>query len=327
MFQLEDRAERNVTIPGDGPDYQRPSLFDMNLVVKERKVEISTRFYMPMQNNQAISSWLDLYVKTLSHVAYELASLPSCYTATFHYLKSRLMVWKHSLQSSDPAWESKGPTCEIFILVRQCKRVSFSAATLVKLLIIAFMSGKQSWLGKHPKLSALVKRTDECKSSPQICDSTIEPFSLVGWDLSRDEIHRQVGSHCGIDTTDVEDVFPCTPLQAGLLAETIRCAHHNVLDETWMFKRHVDVRRFRTSWQRVIRANPILRTRIVDIAQNGLFQGFVSYERCEIENKLPAREFGLGMPLVTYTISEHGFSWKIHHALYDAWSRHSSSSF
>jgi hypothetical protein len=45
IFKIKDRKDRDVSIPGDGPDYLRPSLVDMNLVVQEGKLQVWTRSY------------------------------------------------------------------------------------------------------------------------------------------------------------------------------------------------------------------------------------------------------------------------------------------
>lgn len=173
---------------------------------------------------------------------------------------------------------------------------------------------------KKPKLSALAKIIESQKPFLQLRDSIVEAFSLIDGHISREEVKNQAAYLCGIETTDVEDVFPCTPLQAGLLAETIRRPGDNVLTETLVFRKDVDVCRFRAAWQRVVQANSILRTRIVDLAQHGIVQIVVRYERCEIEEGVSAQDFGLGTPLVSYKISDYCFSWSIHHALYDGWS-------
>ncbi|KAI9835253.1 MAG: hypothetical protein M1819_002397 [Sarea resinae] len=173
---------------------------------------------------------------------------------------------------------------------------------------------------KYPKLSALAEIIEAQKPSLQLNQSTIEAFSLVDGNISAEEAKDQAARLCGLQATDIEDLFPCTPLQGGLLAETVRRPGANVLTETRMFRKAVDVGRFRAAWQKAVQANPILRTRIVDVAQQGLVQVIVRYERCEIEGGVSVRDFSLGTPLVSYKISEACFSWSIHHALYDGFS-------
>lgn len=82
IFKLEDRNDRNVSIPGNGPDYQRPSLIEIDLVVQGDNLQVWTRSHRHMRNYEAVVCWLGLYAKTLNSVAHELTSLPACYTLT-----------------------------------------------------------------------------------------------------------------------------------------------------------------------------------------------------------------------------------------------------
>jgi non-ribosomal peptide synthase protein (TIGR01720 family) len=69
IFKLEDRPERNVAIPGNGPDYQRPSLIDTNLVIREGLLQIHTKYHKHMRGQANVRRWLDLYANTLSTAA------------------------------------------------------------------------------------------------------------------------------------------------------------------------------------------------------------------------------------------------------------------
>jgi amino acid adenylation domain-containing protein len=176
---------------------------------------------------------------------------------------------------------------------------------------------------KWPRLADLARELDARDSVllPSTNQQTsTEPFSLLGDDISVDQIRSQSASLCGVETNQVVDVFPCTPLQVGLLADTFQRAGDNVLTETWLLKKDVNVHRLRAAWKEVVRANPILRTRIVDLGQHGLVQVIVSDKSPESEEGILAQEIGLGTPLVSCKISEGRFSWTIHHALYDGWS-------
>ncbi|KAI9647878.1 hypothetical protein NHQ30_004266 [Ciborinia camelliae] len=172
---------------------------------------------------------------------------------------------------------------------------------------------------KQPKLNTLAEMLENQEHASQLCQSIIEPFSLLAGNVSPTEAKTRAASLCGLDAADIEDVFPCTPLQAGLLAETVRRPGDNVLTETWNFRENIDLNRFRIAWEEVVQANPILRTRIIDFAEQGIVQVIVKHERCKIEEDVSAQDFGLGTPLVFYKISESYFAWSIHHALYDGW--------
>jgi amino acid adenylation domain-containing protein len=174
---------------------------------------------------------------------------------------------------------------------------------------------------KQPQLRSFAAdmQTQETATMPPV-SSIIEPFSLLdSTQGSREEAKAQAASLCGVDVNYIEDVFPCTPLQGGLLAETVKNPGTYVLTESWSFKEDVDRRRFRAAWQSVMQRNPILRTRIVDLPRHGLVQVIIHYDCYKSAAGTEAVEFGLGTPLVSYDISETSFTWSIHHALYDGW--------
>ncbi|RHZ69161.1 hypothetical protein CDV55_104842 [Aspergillus turcosus] len=171
----------------------------------------------------------------------------------------------------------------------------------------------------HPKLSALAKVLEVQKPTLRQADSSVEPFSLLDRQALPEDPQSHVARLCGLQPDDIEDVFPCTPLQAGLLAETVRRPGDNILTESWALRDDVDVSRLRAAWQTVVCAHPILRTRIVDLGQQGLMQVIVRHGSCETQ-ELSAQDFGLGTPLIIYDISESRLLLSIHHALYDGWS-------
>lgn len=53
---------------------------------------------------------------------------------------------------------------------------------------------------------------------PQKTD--VEPVMLLGKDVSEQDIRRETSSLCGKPPDEIEDVFPCTLLQEGLIALT-----------------------------------------------------------------------------------------------------------
>ncbi|KAB8255070.1 hypothetical protein BDV32DRAFT_154598 [Aspergillus pseudonomiae] len=177
---------------------------------------------------------------------------------------------------------------------------------------------------RWPRLVDLARELDGRSNvllQPTLKQPSVKSFSLLSGNAVPEEVQARAASLCGIEADQVEDVFPCTPLQAGLLAETVRRPGDNVLREKWWLKKSVDVGRMRAAWQRVVRANTILRTRIVDLGQQGLVQVIVRHdEGCEMRQGTSEQDFGLGTPLVLYDISESCFSWEVHHALYDGWS-------
>ncbi|PTU21575.1 hypothetical protein P175DRAFT_0434262, partial [Aspergillus ochraceoroseus IBT 24754] len=70
----------------------------------------------------------------------------------------------------------------------------------------------------------------------------------------------------------IEDVYPCTPLQEGLMAITTQ--QPGAYIGRWVFRIHktVEIVAFKEAWNLLIRNTPILRTRIVAGEQDGSIQ-------------------------------------------------------
>lgn len=170
----------------------------------------------------------------------------------------------------------------------------------------------------------------------------VKPFSLLRANLSFEKTCRKVSAVCKITATQIKDVLPCTPLQEGLLALTVRGASNYISRNVFQIQTLVDIARFRNAWEEVFRATPILRTRIVDLAQHGLVQVVVdeplqwqsevglgidqnNLKECVEADK--QAEMGMGTRLVRFWLTqevgvnnERYLIWTIHHALFDEWS-------
>ncbi|KAI1822017.1 acetyl-CoA synthetase-like protein [Xylaria intraflava] len=173
---------------------------------------------------------------------------------------------------------------------------------------------------RQPLLRSFAEDTQKQESPAASVPSTIEPFSLL--DPSKSSFKKakvEAARLCGLGADNIEDVFPCTPLQSGLLAETVKHPGTYVLTESWNFSENIERGRFQVAWQSVIQRTPILRTRIVDLPEHGLVQVVIDYDSYKSTVGTNAIAFGLGTPLMSYSISESSFTWSIHHALYDGW--------
>ncbi|GKZ33154.1 nonribosomal peptide synthase [Aspergillus brasiliensis] len=141
-------------------------------------------------------------------------------------------------------------------------------------------------------------------------------------------ILAQICQDCHISVAEVEDVYACTPFQAGLLADRADYIQRNIhsLDST------LDLDRFCASLHRVVASNQILRTRIVDCPL-GLVQVVVKREACtdclsrpvnqDVEQYLRQDELSpmhLGTPLARFAIVGRKLVTTIHHAIADSYS-------
>nr|L7WU80.1 RecName: Full=Nonribisomal peptide synthase notE'; Short=NRPS notE'; AltName: Full=Notoamide biosynthesis cluster protein E' [Aspergillus versicolor]AGC83576.1 NRPS [Aspergillus versicolor] len=164
------------------------------------------------------------------------------------------------------------------------------------------------------------------------CETYI-PFSALGSRyMNREEVLRLAAEQCGTSLSEIEDIYPCTPLQEGMLALAS--------SQTWMYVGHivfglpegVDVSRFKAAWQSTADTTPILRTRIIETPQ-GLLQvvlrGSLVWETYNEPPDACVADGGSqigspGAPLMRFALGDGDhrdeFVLTVHHAVWDAWS-------
>ncbi|KAJ4147889.1 hypothetical protein LMH87_002388 [Akanthomyces muscarius] len=188
---------------------------------------------------------------------------------------------------------------------------------------------------KRPRLSDLATVVGTLVEPSQ---QAIAPFALVRSGADAQQTRLDAAKLCSVNPEQIQDVFPCTPLQEGLLALTARRAGDYVAQEVFEVRQEIDIPRFKEAWQKWVANTPILRTRIIDLPGQGLMQVVVdeAYTWPETatadsskdldhymstDNKHP---MGLGVPLMRFRLvlqeQRHYLVWTIHHALYDGWS-------
>ncbi|KAG6008109.1 NRPS protein, partial [Claviceps maximensis] len=184
---------------------------------------------------------------------------------------------------------------------------------------------------QHPKLSDMAKIVGHVsRTEPE----AIPPYSLLKPDIDPQAARDQVAQLCQVHRDHIKDIFPCSPLQEGLLALTAKRAGDYVAQYILPLKDNTDVDHFRRAWERVLQMTPILRTRIVDLPGQGLVQTIIdekpTWLQCsdvsDYQKKDENMPMGLGKPLVRYSVTKMPdnrrfvFAWTVHHALYDGWS-------
>ncbi|KAI9725101.1 MAG: NRPS [Chrysothrix sp. TS-e1954] len=188
---------------------------------------------------------------------------------------------------------------------------------------------------KHPRLRELSNIATRCSA---VADQEfhIEPFSLLSHWYNREEVLTTISSLIGVAAAQIEDVFPCTPLQEGFLALGARSSGKGdyIARYDLVLRDTVDIQRFQCAWETVHAQLPILRTRIVDLYGRGLVQIVVKERPVWTDGSAAAdteidpliEDMGLCTPLVRFSLLCHSmssttsFALCIHHALYDGWS-------
>ena len=183
---------------------------------------------------------------------------------------------------------------------------------------------------RNPYLSQMVVEgapPTVANAEPQSSAPTLELFSLIPKNM-KDRITKRIAKECEVDFSVIEDVYPCTKLQEGLIALSMQEPGAYVAQTIYKLPMSIDVENFRQAWNVVFEAEPILRTRIVYTEEYGFLQAVLkqqiewksvdSLERLnEASRHLPSRQGGV---LCTFIIAAEEtcphFVWTAHHSIY-----------
>ena len=224
---------------------------------------------------------------------------------------------------------SIGPTDNFFWLR------SADSFTAIKLASAARAGGLQlsvQEIFKHPTLRSMTtvaQRKDKTELA------SIKPFKLLPPGQSQ-ELLDHARLQCQLEDTQIADIYPCTPLQSGLMAFSIKNPGSFIGQYTFPLPVETDLPRFQSAWTRVARETSMLRTSLAYTDSSDFLQ-VVSSEDIEwniveaksLETYLKEDKtsvISFGQPLTRYTIVKEGshrkatFVWTAHHAAYDRWS-------
>lgn len=191
---------------------------------------------------------------------------------------------------------------------------------------------------QHPQLSELAQFLDQqgANASPLIAEETdAAPFSL--WrsiqEADAKEQLDHIAAQCGVNADQIEDIYPCTPLQESLIAITSRQPTAYVYRRVFSLDETIDVHLFKAAWQTLTDAAPILRTRIlfgqqVDSIQVVVNEKLQWQQGTSLESYLEedrTASISHGRPLNRFGLIEgrsgvQFFIWTAHHSTYDGWS-------
>ncbi|KAK1590723.1 uncharacterized protein LY79DRAFT_632018 [Colletotrichum navitas] len=158
-----------------------------------------------------------------------------------------------------------------------------------------------------------------------------QPFGLLST-TQLDAIFGHIIPLYGISKEEVEDIYPCTPLQEGLMAATARNPGAYISLETTEIS-EVELPRLQQAWRAAFKKFEILRTRIVLSHDYGSLQVVVRqepiwHEATDVQGFLHfvQKSYGYGRPMVHHAViptSKPGIvklAFSSHHSVYDGWS-------
>ncbi|KAJ8118069.1 hypothetical protein ONZ43_g4069 [Nemania bipapillata] len=175
------------------------------------------------------------------------------------------------------------------------------------------------------------------KAGAKQIDADIPAFSLLSAQWTEDAARTECAALCDIDAGKIEDIYPCTPLQEGLMALSAKISEAYVAQRVVELEGEAAAQDLLKAFRDASVACTILRTRIVQVPEHGLVQVVIKddftyaatpeqglNEYLEHDRSIPV---GLGKPLVRYGIVSNKatkgksyFILTMHHALYDGWS-------
>lgn len=178
---------------------------------------------------------------------------------------------------------------------------------------------------RHPLLYQMA----ECLGQEEAAvERDVTPFSLIN---ETKMMISHGAEECGVSADGIQDIYPCTPLQEGLMAISTRVPGAYIATRVFTIPKSIDISAFKQAWEGAVDLFPILRTRIILGPQLESLQ-VVLNERLtwgEINGSVKTylAQYGLsqveyGQPLSHYAISTRSrkFVWMSHHSLYDGFS-------
>ena len=217
-------------------------------------------------------------------------------------------------------------------------RLGGDSVTVMKLATAARNAGisiSVADIFRYPQLSKMAEVIDASDGANRVdLVSKIESFSLLSESDNLNDFLTDIASHCCIASAKISDVYPCAPLQEGLATLSTRLQGASMLRSIHKIPNTIDIDRFKKSWQKVVDAQSLLRTRIVQTSSSKLFQVVLHsaplswQSSSSLKNYLEQDEnipLVLGSDFFRYAIvsqEEDGskyFVWTAHHACYDGW--------
>lgn len=191
---------------------------------------------------------------------------------------------------------------------------------------------------RSPRLSdlaTLLESPAHPDDSKHDLKTIIPAFSLLNVH-SRNTVLKEIKADYALDVSQIEDIYPCTPLQESLMAASIQSHGAYVHHLVEKLPPSGEVPAIMSAWQSVIKMTPILRTRIVQTVSAGLLQVVLKESVQWLHRRQAIQEYldedarhsmTLGDPLLRLAcLHDPGTPHTghivitIHHSIYDGWS-------
>ncbi|KAF7951679.1 hypothetical protein EAE96_006978 [Botrytis aclada] len=204
---------------------------------------------------------------------------------------------------------------------------SIDALKVARLVQQAGIALNVNLMLRHPQFSEMVKAVleqslQEVKEIKLAEDAISTRFIQIP-ESRQHEVLSSAVQQCHISESDVVRLFPCTPMQTGLVVLTAQ--QHDLYWAQQSFELPSDwpVARVEAAWKRVVEANEALRSRIIQLSDGTCYQVVLHSEISTINEEIKGGNSNppFGEPLFYCWIQPGLLRWRVHHAVYDAWSQ------
>ena len=154
-----------------------------------------------------------------------------------------------------------------------------------------------------------------------------QPYSLLPAATDVATVIKDAAADCRVQVQDIEDVYPCTPLQAALMVSTLKSPGAYICKYNYTVLRTTDINRLWWAWDTLKATESVLRNRIIwSSSTRSFLQATVAYKCCSQARPEVEEQMSLGQDLCKASIREDGKArwWLleivIHHSIFDGWS-------
>ncbi|ROV87097.1 hypothetical protein VMCG_10891 [Cytospora schulzeri] len=181
----------------------------------------------------------------------------------------------------------------------------------------------------HPTLSGMAEGVLICDVEAR---KDTPAFSMIS--QPAESACAEASQVCGVDSTAIEDMYPCTPTQESLFTFSLKSTKAYVAQRVACIPADISLDAWKKAWEIVVAASPILRSRLVQLQDPGLQQVVLKESiHWRHSTDLPQylqddqnEKMHFGQSLARYAIvespseSKRYMVWTIHHVVYDGWS-------
>ncbi|KAI1936345.1 hypothetical protein LOZ66_004805 [Ophidiomyces ophidiicola] len=181
---------------------------------------------------------------------------------------------------------------------------------------------------QHPRLCDLAETTNPLATEEQ-SDSTVA-FEYLPDDPSvRERIIQLLTEKYSADSKVIEDIYPCTTTQKTLIMSSAMVQNNHTIAVECQLPVGLDQDRLLNAWKAVTRADPALRTHIVEASNGEYFQVVLSGDTplettsdmpTAVQGKSPVDIWGFQRPLARLIKHEDRLTMLIHHTICDGYS-------